>query len=96
LNKKPVIATSELKNSDYKSEMLNLVTNDSQREDHKQAIIAKISQIRNTKLEPVRQIITQAQEILTKAEATKEEVGSAINDLKILANAATDSTEKIV
>jgi len=96
LNKKPAIAKSELKNSNYESEMLNLVSDDSQRAARKQAIITEISQIRNTKLEPARQIITQAQETLAKAEATKEEVESAINDLKVLLNAVTDSAEKVV
>jgi len=50
----------------------------------------------NKKLESIRAIITNAQNILNKNDATKEELETAINDLKIMANANTDSPEKIV
>ncbi|CAG8555090.1 8406_t:CDS:2 [Ambispora gerdemannii] len=90
LNKNPVISASELENSDYKAEMINLVTVDTKRATRKQAIIAEISQIREGKQEKVRQIITQAQNILNKDGATKEEIETAINDLRILINAPAD------
>ncbi|CAG8649271.1 39432_t:CDS:2 [Gigaspora margarita] len=93
LNKKPVVSSSELKNSDYKTEMINLVRNDSQRTTQKQEIIKKINQIRENKLEAVRQIISQAQNIFNKDAATKEELEKVINDLKILANASQDKAE---
>src|SRR5437868_13758113 len=49
LNKKPVVSSNELKNSDYQTEMINLVKDDSQRTTQKQAIIKEISQIRENK-----------------------------------------------
>ncbi|CAG8640571.1 9957_t:CDS:2, partial [Racocetra persica] len=94
LNKKPVVSSSELKNSDYQTEMINL--DDSQRATQKQEIIKEINQIRENKLEKVRQIITQAQNIFNKDAATKKELEQVINDLNTLANAPSDSAEKII
>ncbi|CAG8616215.1 10547_t:CDS:2, partial [Paraglomus brasilianum] len=91
LNKKPVIAASELKNSDYKGEIVGLVTDDAQRNSKKNDVITEITQIRENKLGKVRQLITNAQTVKDKEEATKEELESAINDLKTLANASSDS-----
>jgi len=98
LNKKPVISASELKNSDYKGEMINLAAaaDDAQRNSKKNEIITEITQLRENKLSQVRQLIANAQTIKDKEEATKEEVGGAINDLKTLANAPTDSAEQII
>ncbi|CAG8691784.1 14255_t:CDS:2 [Cetraspora pellucida] len=96
LNKKPVVSSSELKNSDYQIEMINLVRDDSQRAAQKQETIKEISQIRENKLEKVRQIITQAQNIFNKDAATKKELEQVINDLKTLANAPQDSAEQII
>jgi len=96
LNKKPVISASELKNSDYKGEMINLATDDRQRNNKKNEIITEITQIRENKLSKVRQLIANAQTIKDKEEATKEELETAINDLKTLANAPSDSAEQIV
>jgi hypothetical protein len=96
LNKKPVISASELKNANYHSEMLNLVSDDSQRQQRKTEIIAEVQQIRNNKLEAVRKLITAASEILNKSEVTKEECETAINDLKTLANAPKDSAKQMV
>ena len=96
LNKKPVVSSNELKNSDYQTEMINLVKDDSQRTTQKQAIIKEISQIRENKLEKVRQIISQAQNVFNKDAATKEELEQVINDLKTLTNAPQDSAEQII
>jgi len=96
LNKKPVVSASELKNPNYSAEMINLVADDSRRATRKQEIISEISQVREGKLATVRQIITNAQNILNKDGAMKKELEIAINDLRTLANAAVDSAEKIV
>jgi len=96
LNKKPVIPASELKNSDYKGEIVGLATDDAQRNSKKNEIIKEITQIRENKLSQVRQLIANAQTIKDKEEATKEEVEGAINDLETLANALADSAEQII
>jgi len=96
LNKKPFVSASELKNSDYKGKMVGLATDNSQRNSKKNEIIAEITQIRENKLSKIHQLTTNAQTIKDKEEATKEELESAINDLKTLANAPTDSAEQII
>jgi len=96
LNKKPTISVSELKNSDYQAQMINLAADDSQRNSKKNEIIAEITQIRESKLSQVRQLIANAQTIKDKENATKGELESVINDLKTLANAPTDSAEQII
>ncbi|CAH1762795.1 10305_t:CDS:2, partial [Entrophospora sp. SA101] len=95
LNKKPVISSSEL-STDYQSALINLATNDTQRTTRKQEIIAEINQVRSAKLDQIRQIITNAQEILNQDGATKEELEPVIQSLKTLADAPADSAEKIV
>jgi len=85
-----------LKNSDYKGEIVGLVTDDAQRNSKKNDVITEITQIRENKLGKVRQLITNAQTVKDKEKATKEELESAINDLKTLANASSDSVEQII
>ncbi|CAJ0824772.1 6780_t:CDS:10 [Entrophospora sp. SA101] len=94
LNQKPVILASELKNSDYETELLNLATNDTQRNNRKAEIIAEIKAVRKNKLAVVQQIITNAQTIKDKDGATKEELEKVIADLKTLANSPTDKENK--
>jgi len=96
LNKKPTISASELKNSDYQTQIVSLVTDDAQRNTKKNEIITEITQLRENKLSQVRQLIANAQTIKEKEEATKEEVEKALNDLKTLANAPADSAEQLV
>jgi len=54
------------------------------------------TQKRDVKLDQVKAIITQAQIIFAKNEATKEEITQVIDSLKVLANAANDSVESQV
>ncbi|CAG8546377.1 4491_t:CDS:2 [Paraglomus occultum] len=92
LNKKPLISASELQNLDYKGKMINLAAaTDAQRNSKKNEIITEITQLRESKLAPVREIITNAQNVLNKDSVTKEELKKVITDLKVIASTSSDN-----
>ncbi|CAI2173569.1 604_t:CDS:10 [Funneliformis geosporum] len=90
LNKVPVVSSTSLKNSDYRSEMLTLVADDNQRQVRKAEIMAEISQIREGKLAEARAKITKAKEILENTVATQGDLERVIKELKILRNGGSD------
>ena len=96
LNKKPVVLVQELTNSNFQTKLFSLADQDTERKDYKGKVITEITEKRKQKLAQVYQIIANARTIFAKNDATKQKLEKAINDLKKLAKAQPDSTEKIV
>jgi len=95
LNNKPVVLDSELAEN-YQTVMIELASEETERKERKDELINEIKQIREEKLQQVRTIIVQAQEILAQNDATYETVQATINNLESLANADSEKAEKIV
>ena len=95
LNNKPVVLANELAEN-YQTVMIELASKETERKERKDELINEIKQIREEKLQQVRTIIVQAQEILAQNDATYETVQTTINNLESLANADSEKAEKIV
>ena len=91
-----MVLVQELTNSSYQSQLLNLADQDTEREKYKNKVIQEIAGKREQKLNQVRQIIINAQTTFAKNEVTKQELEKAVNELKNLSQALSDSARKIV